>query len=314
MGFDVRGWFEESWEGWLRPVSLIALVGALAGVYFLGWMGDAPFARLLVSLFAVGAAVVPALHAVRVATKPWARVAAGAIGLVVAVALVWPIWKVTAPGDPIAQGGFGDKQTIDVAATPSSGLTILVEDVSLLTDQAPDRRHNYRIDLRDDADHHETLRGELSRHQRTGRGRKGAVTRSEQVHAAAVHTIEWPSGAPVHLTIVGGGAQLLVQVFAGRVPWLLIIALLVVALLVGLYVDARGLPQETKTFVPHSAAIALLFLAMTYDAIDPLTPMRPVFGAALLSAVAGLLVGILLSWITRRALAPQATKVRAGGR
>lgn len=311
-GEERRAWLAEHWVGWLRPVSIMALMGVLAAVYFLRWVPESPFARLLAVLFALAAAVAPAAQGARLATKPWGRWATMAIGLVVAVSIVWPVWRMTAPGDPIAEKALAKGETLDIPAAPSGALTVLVEDPDLLVGGL-DQKIDYRLEISDGAQRQATLSGELSRVHRAGRGRRGAPTASETVHATELHTLDWSRGAALHMSVVArGGTALVVRIFDSAVPWVLLFALLGAALVAGVVVDALALPPLERTFVPHATAIGLVFLVMTRDALEPVAPVKPLFGSLLISAVAGVVAGILLSWAGRRVLAPKAA--RSGGR
>ena len=310
-----KAWFQGHWVGWLRPVSIVALVAALAAIYFLEWLPEPSFAWIVALLFALAAGVAPAAQGAKLATTPWARWTSAAIGLVVVVAILWPVWKMTAPGTPIAEQTIGAKQTLDIPETPSSSLTVLVEDAGLLRGAGFDRRIDYRIAATDDSGHEQFLEGELLRVHTAGRGRKGAPTSSERVRLAELHSLSWQGGAPLHLKLVAGGADVLVQVFESAVPWLLLFVLVGAALAAGVVVDARALPRQERTFVPHAAAIGLLFLLMTQDALEPLAPVKPLFGSVLMSGAGGVLVGIALSWAGRRYLGRHAAVavVASGG-
>lgn len=309
-------WFSDNWAAWIRPVSLIGLVAALAGAHFLGWMGESPFARLMVVAFALVAAVAPAVQGVRLATKRWARPTVAVLGLVWVAALVWPVWKMVAPGEPVARRTLAKGESLDVAASPSGALMVLVEDAELLGggSNGMDRVSDYKVLLTDGGDRREALSGELSRRHQAGRGRKGVAVESEKVHAAEVHTVAWADGAPLRVTLASGGASLLVEVFSGAVPWVLLFVLVGLTLIVGLVVDALALPPGDRTFVPHAALVALLFLVMVRDALDPIAPVSPLFGTMLMAPIAGVVGGVVLSWVGRKILAPKPVKAPAKAR
>lgn len=303
---ELRHSLADAWTGWLRPVLLLLAVALLAATYLFDWLAEPGYARLLSAVLAAVLALGPAVQGALAARRRVAAVGALVLGLVWAAAWVWPTWRMVDPGDPVAAGALKGGGDLRLAAAPAGGVTLQVRAESLLGGAGNGGSVRYKLKVTDDAGHDAAVEGELSK--RTLPGNRGGLpdpgaTRT-LVHGANLHTVPWPDGATlrVHVTALAptGAGPLTVSVLPWALPWTALLAALAVALAAAVFVDGRFVPALERSYLPHAGAVALAFVVMVRDGIAPLAPVKPLFGAALVAVLVGVVTGTALSWAGRR--------------
>lgn len=303
---ELRHILADAWTGWLRPVLLLLAAALLAATYLFDWLAEPGYARLLSAVLAAVVALGPAIQAALVAERRAAGLLALALGLVWAAAWVWPTWRMVSPGDPVAAGALGRGDDLRVPSAPSSGVTLQVRAEALLRDGGNGGNVRYSLKVTDDAGRAATVQGELSK--RTVGGNRGGLpdpgAARTLLHGANLHTVSWPDGAPLRVHVSGltppGAGELTVSVLPWALPWPLLFVVLGLALAAAVYVDARHVPPLERSWLPHAGAVTLAFVALLQDGLAPVAPVKPLFGAALVGALVGVVGGTVLSWAGRR--------------
>ena len=97
-------WFEDAWEGWIRPLGLIMLLAIGYVLYKFDIVGERTTGIVAVLAIVVGAIVVGALPALPLATRPWQRALLATMVAAALGGMVYPSVRAAVPGRQYAEG------------------------------------------------------------------------------------------------------------------------------------------------------------------------------------------------------------------
>jgi hypothetical protein len=314
-------WFEEAWEGWIRPLGLIALLGIGVLLYKLDILGEQAAGALLTAGVVVGALATGVLPAWPLARAPWQRALVVTLALTALAATLYPTLHAAIPPGVLAEAKLTAEQP---SATLSPGRTGPY-DVTVAAHFKEQGRNEaeagYSLDVKDNSGGADKIEGSIKREQITIRSRKGS---SSSVHERNERTHRLPDVRGAQVTINGDGSSfdqledgLKVELRRGSPSPTVFLVLGVLALLMAVILDTRLVEPtkgKIKSYLTACVAIPFVFAIAYPDEATPHALVRPAVSAFLLALLLGGLGGWLVGGIARALFGPKIKKAPAGPR
>jgi hypothetical protein len=307
-------WFEEAWEGWLKPLGGIGLLLIAYALYKFDIVSE-PIAGVgLVLIIVIGAIVMTALPAWQAVKSPGQRGLFVAFVALWAVAVGYPSLRAVLPPKPQAEIKLTATHLADKAHVTTSGPLELVVSGHFKGAAMAEADANYILSV-DSQTGHEEVSGTLKRALvRYRAGRRGGTTTSIQERTEELHRLQTSRG---DLTIstdavddkLEGGV--IVDVRSAGINPIVFWAMGGLALLLALFFDARLVDAKAKlkTYLAVGVGTTYVFAIHYPDEATPSSLVRPAVGAIILALLIGGLGGWLLGVVARLFLAPkQATR------
>src|SRR6476646_8662748 len=114
-------WFEEAWEGWIRPLGLIVLLAIGYMLYKFDIVSEHTAGIVAVLAIVVGAIVVGALPALPMTQKPWHRAALATMVAAALGGMVYPAVRAAVPGNFYSDETLTNEKPSATLTTGSSG-------------------------------------------------------------------------------------------------------------------------------------------------------------------------------------------------
>ena len=308
-------WFEEAWEGWIRPLGLIVVLALGYMLYKFDLLSETVMGSFLVLgviLGALGTGILPAFPLTR---APWQRALLVTMALAALVATGYPTLRLVFPGAPLAEATL--TQALSTATVTPSAIGPYDVTVSGHFKDAsrPEAEASYTLKVSDNSGGSDEVDGAVRRKQLNYRTRRGSssstMERNEQ-------TLRLPHvrGPQVTLTTdvdeqLEGGLKL--ELRRGSVNPIVFLVLGIVALLMALVLDTRLVDWKSnkKSYLTACVAIAFTFSVAYPDEATPHALVRPAVSSFILALALGGLGGWLLGGIARALFGPKKPKKAA---
>jgi hypothetical protein len=317
-------WFEEAWEGWIRPLGVIFLLILAVVIYKFDLISET-VAGVLLALGVIGGTMASgALPAWPLVRKPGERAMFFAMIALWLVGTGYPALRVALPGRVLAEGHLTTQSPSATLKTDSDGPYALTVSGRFKQAGASDAEATYTIKAEGGGATDE-VSDRLERKRVSVRvGRRGGTSTQLQEHTEKSHRLPGVRGSEVKLTADGVDDQLeeglTIALRSGGPSPLLFTALAVLALLLALVLDSKLVDPATltgkskskgvRTYLTAAVAVALVF-SLNYPAeATPHSVVRPAVGALALGLLAGGIGGWLLSGIARALFGPKVKKAR----
>jgi hypothetical protein len=308
-------WFEDAWEGWIRPLGLMIVLAAFYLLYKFDLVSEALAGTLIVLgviLGALGAGILPAFGLTR---APWQRALLFTLALVALGATIYPTMHAAHPGASLAEATLTtDKPNATVTPSALGPYDVTVsghfKDASRAEAEA-----SYTLKVNDNSGGSDEVEGSVRRKQVTVRSRKGSssslIERNEQ-------TLRLPHVRGPQVTLatdvdeqLEGGLKL--ELRRASLSPLVFIVLGALALLMALVLDTRlvEIKGNKKSYLTACVAIAFVFALGYPDEATPHSLVRPAVSAFLLALVVGGLGGWLVGGMVRALFGPKKPKKAA---
>ncbi len=310
-------WFEEAWEGWIRPLGLIVLLAIGYLLYKFDIVGEHAAGLVAVLAIVVGAIVFGALPALPLTKAPWQR---GLLAAMVAAALggmVYPAVRAAVPGKLLAQGVLtNDKPTVTLTTGQAGPYQL---DVSGHFKEAgrSDAEAGYTIKATDNGGGSDEVSGAIARKLVTIRSRKGSSS-SVQEQNEEKHRLTHVTGPQVTLNALDGVPEeleggLAVALRPGGFDPLVFIVLGALAIAMALVLDTRlvDVKGKQKSYLTAATAIAFAFSIYYWREATPTRLVKTAVSALLFALLVGGLGGWLTGGIARVLFGPKTKKAAA---
>lgn len=291
--------FEEAWEGWIRPVLMIAGAGAVAGAHMLGWLSSLATAGIVAALFVLLAVAGNTARTVTMARGRALRVALGVTGALATLLTVSEMWMALSPGAPDATAVFEETgASMTVPSVP--GGRVVVEATPFAHIEHDGRQVAFHLGLegsggRQSVGERFRLASGASNPRQRGGGQSEFLATSFLLQGLG-------DGVTVKLTSMepAGVVRLRVSVYAHPVPMIFVAGgLLLLALLVAAF-ESRVRLASASTYLTIGVATAAAFGFLTRAGIAPANAVMALLGRLLLAGVIGGISGSVLPWLMRR--------------
>lgn len=288
--------FEEHWEGWLRPLVIAVVGGALFLAWYLGWLPDGTVGWPLLVAAVAGPALAVAYNARR-ARLPAPLNAAVGVTLLAAlcVALIAPV-RILGPQATLASGEVAARgAAIPIPPVSDGPVGVIVYAHGL---PGSDGRSEVRMELKPAGQHPLVHQGVFSDESRHGRRSAGIVPHHDIIWATKA---DLSKGAELVLDGTAPTSRTPVRVEVRRAPpaprslviWA--VPLVLLALVVDALARRRG-----RTYLAPLAIGAVVFTLLFADWFAPGTLTKTAFGAGFGALAVGGLGGVPLAFITRK--------------
>jgi hypothetical protein len=312
----LRMWLEEAWEGWLKSVGLILLLGGAYVAYRLTPESDRSesfFGSALVLLVVLGSIAATALPAWSMVKTPASRALFVTMVAVWAVAAGYPTLRTTLPPRAIGDVHLTTAQPNATIKVDRPGALELSVSGHFKQHGMSEAEANYAIKVASSGTTDEvdgTLKRSLVSLRTSRRGGRSTTVqeRTENTHRLA--TVRGPG----ELTFTTDSIDdkeledgLTIAVRPGALNPLLFMILSALVVVVALGFDARlvDAKSKVKTYLTAGAAMTLVFAIHFPDEATPHSLVRPAIGAAVLGILIGGLGGWLLGAIGRLLFGPK---------
>ncbi len=306
-------WFEEAWEGWIRPLGAIVLLAIGYLLYKFDIISERPAGVLLILVIVLGSVGTGLFAALPLALKPWQRALTfTAVGLA-ALAALYPTLHSALPGARLAEGALTVEKPALTLTTGRSGPYELTVSGHFKEAGRADAEAGYDLTVKDNGGGSDEVQGEIKRQQVTIRSRKGSST-SIQERNESTHRLGHVRGPTVTLSSDGvdeqldGGLQ--VALHPAGLPPVLFIVLGALAIAMALVLDTRlvDLKGKQKSYLTATTAIAYAFALRYPEYATSQHLVGPAISEFLFALVVGGLGGWLLGGIGRVLFGPKIKK------
>ncbi len=305
-------WFEDAWEGWVRPVGMIVLLAAAVLLYKFDLVTEQLSGALAVAVVLGGTIFSTAWPAWALLRRPVYRALFVVMLLAWAAGMAYPSMRAALPGRVLGEVRLRPDQLsapVHLDKTGPYDVTVSGQFKSTVAEG----QSSYTIAASDGSSKSE-ISGELKRTvsrlrtSRRGGSSTSVAEHNEEQRRLAVH------GPDLTVSTDGVDEQLdsalLVQFRSGTVPPEWFWALGALALLLALVLDTMLSDGKTKMrlYLSVGMGISLAFSIAYPMESSPHSLVRPAVGELLRSLAIGGLGGWLLSGFTRLLFAPKPPK------
>lgn len=306
-------WFEEAWEGWIRPLGAMFLLAIGYVLYRFEIVGERTAGLVAVLAIVVGAIVLGALPALPLTRAPWQRALMATLVATALAGMVYPALRAAVPSATLAEGMLTtDKPTLTLT-TGQAGPYDLTVAGHFKEAGRSDAEANYDIKATDSGGGSDDAAGAIKRQLVTIRSRKGSSS-SLQERTESTHRLPHVRGPQVTLTADGIDEQLdgglTVALRKGGLSPTIFIVLGALALLMALVLDTRlvDFKGKKKSYLTAALGIAFAFSLYYPGEATPHALVRPAVSALLLSLVVGGLGGWAVGGVGRALFGPKKPK------
>jgi hypothetical protein len=304
-------WFEEAWEGWLKPLGGIGLLGIAYLLYKFDLLPESVAGAALALIIIAGAIAMTALPAWGLVKTPVMRALFITFLAVWAVGTGYPVMRVALPPRSLAEVKLTPTQLAAKAHVEHSGPLEITVSGHFKGAAMAEADANYTITV-DSAGGHDEVSGTLKRALvRYRAGRRGGTTTSIQERTEELHRLPLARG---DLTIttdaiddkLDGG--LTVDVRSAGLNPIIFLVLGGLALLLAIFFDARLVidpKTKVKTYFTAAAATCYVFAIHYPGEATPSSLVRPAVGSLVLALLIGGLGGWLVGFLARVLAGPK---------
>ena len=313
-------WFEEAWEGWIRPLGLIVLLAIGYMLYKFDIVSEHTAGIVAVLAIVVGAIVVGALPALPMTQKPWHRAALATMVAAALGGMVYPAVRAAVPGKVYAEATLTNEKPSATLTTGSSGPYELMVSGHFKEAGRADAEASYTIKAVDNGGSSDEVSGEIARKLVTIRSRKGGSSSSMQELTEAKHRLGHVRGPTVTLTADGVDEQLegglTVALRPGGLDPIVFIILGALAILIAIVLDTRlvDVKGKQKAYLTAATAIAFAFSLYYWREATPARLVKTAVSALLFALLVGGLGGWVVGGVARALFGPKIPKKKTATR
>jgi hypothetical protein len=309
-------WFEEAWEGWIRPLGLMILLAIGYLLYKFDIVGEHLAGIVAVLGVIVGAIVVGALPGLPLTRAPWQRAMLAAMVAAALGGMVYPAVRTAVPGKVYAQTTLTSDKPSATLTTGTSGPYELMVSGHFKEAGRSDAEASYSIKANDNGGGSDEVSGEIARKLVTIRSRKGSSSSVQDLNEQK-HRLGHVRGPQVTLTADGidelleGGLS--VELRPGGLDPIVFIVLGALAILMGLILDTRlvDLKGKQKSYLTAAMAIAFCFSLYYWREATPSHLVKTAVSALMFALVVGGLGGWIAGGLARVLFGPKPPKKKA---
>jgi hypothetical protein len=306
-------WFEEAWEGWIRPLGLIVLLAIGYVLYKFDIVGEHTAGIVAVLAIVVGAIVVGALPALPLTRAPWQRALLATMVAAALGGMVYPAVRAAVPGKPLAEGMLtADKPSLTLT-TGQAGPYELDVSGHFKDTAHQEAEASYTLKVTDNGGGSDEVSGVIERKLQTVHSRKGSSSfleeRNEKKHRLPdVRGPQVKISADASFDELEGGFLVALRP-AGANPILFII-LGALALVMALVLDTRlvDLKGKQKSYLTAAVAIAFVFSIFYAKEATPARLVKTAVSEFLFSLIVGGIAGWAAGGIARALFGPKLPK------
>ena len=312
-------WFEDAWEGWIRPLGLIVLLAIGYVLYKFDIVSEHTAGIVAVLAIVVGAIVVGALPALPLTRAPWQRAMLASMVAAALGGMVYPAVRAAVPGKVYAEGTLTNDKPSATLTTGASGPYELMVSGHFKEAGRSDAEATYTIKASDNGGASDEVSGEIARKLVTIRSRKGSSS-SVQELTEEKHRLGHVRGPQVTLTADGvdeqleGGIQVALR--PGGLDPIVFIVLGALAILMAIVLDTRlvDVKGKQKAYLTASTAIAFAFSLYYWQEATPSRLVKTAVTAFVFALVVGGLGGWLVGGVARALFGPKLPKKATASR
>jgi uncharacterized membrane protein len=306
-------WFEDAWEGWIRPLGLLIVLAIGYLLYKFDLVSERVAGLVLVLAVVAGTIIVGALPARPLTRAPWQRAILATMVLAALAGMVYPVVRAAIPGTTLAEAHLtADKLTATLATGQSGPYDVTVSGHFKEAGRS-DAEADYSLKAVDNGGGSDEVSGAIKRQLHTYRSRKGSSTAVEE-HTEITHPLPHVVGPQVTVSADSVDEQLegglTVQLRKRHFnPWMFII-LGALAIAMALVLDTRliDLKGKQKSYLTAAIAIAFVFSVWYPTEATPHALVRPAVTSFIPALAIGGLGGWLLGGIARLFFGPKPPK------
>lgn len=306
-------WFEEAWEGWIRPLGAIFLLAIGYLLYKFEIVGEHTAGLVAVLAVIVGSIVIGVLPAPPLARAPWQRAALATLVLAALGGMLYPALRAAVPGRVYAEAVLTNDKPSATLATGTAGPYELLVSGHFKEAGRNDAEASYTIKASDNGGGSDEVSGAIARKLVTIRSRKGSSS-SVQEQTEEKHRLGHVRGPQVTLTADGVDDQLdgglTASLRAGGLDPVLFIVLGALAILIAIVLDTRLVDQKgkQKSYLTAATAIAYAFALYYWHEATPSRLVKTAVSGLLFALLVGGLGGWLVGGIARGLFGPKPAK------
>ncbi len=309
-------WFEEAWEGWIRPLGLIVLLAIGYVLYKFDIVSEHVAGIVAVLAIVVGAIVVGALPALPLTRAPWHRAVLATMVAAALGGMVYPAVRAAVPGKVYAEATLTSDKPSATVNTGTSGPYELMVSGHFKEAGRSDAEASYTIKATDNGGGSDDVSGEIARKLVTIRSRKGSSSSVQEI-TEEKHRLGHVRGPQVTLTADGvdeqleGGLQVALR--PGGLDPIVFIVLGSLAILMAIVLDTRlvDVKGKQKAYLTASTAIAFAFSLYYWREATPARLVKTAVSALLFALLVGGIGGWLVGGIARVLFGPKVPKKAA---
>jgi hypothetical protein len=312
-------WFEQAWEGWIRPLGLMILLAIGYLLYKFEIVGEHMAGLVAVLAIVVGAIVVGAMPALPLTRAPWHRALLATMVAAALGGMVYPAVRAAVPGRAYAQAVLTSDKPSVTLTTGTSGPYELLASGHFKEAGRSDAEASYNLKVTDNSGASDDVSGMIERKLITIRSRKGSSS-SVQELTEEKHRLGHVRGPQVTITADGVDEQLesglSVALRAGGLDPIVFIVLGALAIAMALVLDTRlvDLKGKQKSYLTAATAIAFCFSMYYWREATPSRLVKTAVSAMLFALVVGGIGGWAVGGIARFLFGPKAPKKVAAKR
>jgi hypothetical protein len=314
-------WFEEAWEGWIRPLGLILLLGIGVLLYKFDLLGEQSAGTLLVVGIVFGSVLLTGvLPAWPLARAPWQKAMLLTLAVTALVATGYPTLHAALPGGVLAEATLTAEKPTGMLNTGRTGPYDLTVAGHFKDVGRSEAEIGYSLEAKDNSGGSDKVEGTINRKQVVIRSRKGSSS-SMQERNEITHRLPDVRGAQVSINGEGSSFDQLadglkVELRRGSPPPIVFMVLGALALLMCLILDARLVEPKSKvkSYLTASVAIAYAFSIAYPGEATPHALVRPAISSFLLALFLGGLAGWAAGGVVRALFGPKLKKTAAAPR
>jgi hypothetical protein len=309
-------WFEEAWEGWIRPLGLIVLLAIGYVLYKFDIVSEHVAGVAAVLAIVVGAIVVGALPARPLVQKPWQRALLVAMVAAALGGMVYPSVRAAVPGRLYAEAVLTNDKPSQTLTTGAAGPYELMVSGHFKEAGRSDAEATYSLKIVDNAGGTDEASGEIARKLVTIRSRKGSsssVTEQNEEKHRLGHVL----GPKVTITADGVDEQLenglAVSLRPGGLDPIIFIILGALAIAMAIVLDTRlvDLKGKQKAYLTAAMSIAFAFSMYYWREATPTRLVKTALSALFFALLVGGVGGWLVGGIARLLFGPKLPKKKA---
>jgi hypothetical protein len=293
-------WFEEAWEAWIRPLTIIACIGLLALAYVRDWIPQ-PWMGSLIAVIFLGIAFGVATFQSMNLAKGFFRPLLATIGLLGGLLLGIHLWFGLHPGEPSAIHEFstGDNEIVEMETLANGRIEI--EAIPLAGIQKDGTEISFQIHVT----HFEKLRkldGKF-RLADTRPQRPGERSRVRSPHLRKTFAIEGiHENATARISSIQpeGKVRLIMRTFATPLPLSWGILLLGFLSFVTAFIEGKQPERHTRIYLTMSLLAAAFIIYLSPNGFPPSEAVQAMMGPMILSVIPSAVLGTMMPWFFRK--------------
>jgi hypothetical protein len=309
-------WFEDAWEGWIRPLGLMFLLAIGYLLYKFDIVSEHLTGIVAVLAIVVGAIVVGALPALPLVRAPWQRALLAAMVAAALGGMVYPAVRAAVPGRVYATAMLTSDKPSATLSTGTSGPYELLVAGHFKEAGRSDAEASYGIKAIDNSGGADEVSGEIARKLVTIRSRKGSSSSVQDLNEEK-HRLGHVRGPQVTLTADGVDDQLdgglSVALRPGGLDPIVFIVLGALAILMAIVLDTRlvDLKGKQKAYLTAATSIAFAFSLYYWREATPARLVKTAVSALLFALIVGGIGGWMVGGLARVLFGPKLPKKKA---